>query len=211
MRDVGIAAIWCTVLLLANNLLCFKYLVAADAGGFSQRNKHPFMFGFWLGFQAMLSPTFLVLALFFFSFSELFEDDDVHSAGGALGSFFLILAVFLSGFWVLVLSHGDSGAQTTPLPLPSVVPSWPAKWGRRKREELRSVFARRSRRRREVARDGCDALGASSQSENDTSERLEKGLWGGRRKQRGRIRRGNTGGSSPQQKHVRSSGAGWWR
>jgi len=34
----------------------------------------PIMLGFWLGYQAMLSPTFLILSVFFFSFSELFEE-----------------------------------------------------------------------------------------------------------------------------------------
>lgn len=51
------------------------------------------------------------------------EDDDVHSAGGALGAFFLILAVFLAGFWILVLSlkHDQrSTAPPTPPPLSPV-------------------------------------------------------------------------------------------
>jgi hypothetical protein len=36
--------------------------------------------------------------------ASLEKDDDVHSAGGALGAFFFILAVFLAGFWILVVS-----------------------------------------------------------------------------------------------------------
>ena len=98
MKDVSVAAIWSTVLLLVNSILGYRYFLNP-----SSSSESSIMFGFWLGWQAMLAPTFLILSVFFLSFSELFEeDDDVHSAGGALGAFFLILAVFLSGFWVLV-------------------------------------------------------------------------------------------------------------
>mmetsp|Transcript_43720 Transcript_43720/g.86218 ORF Transcript_43720/g.86218 Transcript_43720/m.86218 type:complete len:261 (-) Transcript_43720:121-903(-) len=109
MKDVSVAAIWSTILLFGNSILGFLYFVRPVA---SEKRENPLMFGFWLGFQAMLSPTFLILACFFFSFSELYtEDDDVHSAGGALGSFFLILSIFLSGFWILVLSLKNERAQ----------------------------------------------------------------------------------------------------
>jgi hypothetical protein len=51
----------------------------------------PIMLGFWLGYQAMLSPTFLILSVFFFSFSELFEE--VCNSGAYLYGRICIIAV----------------------------------------------------------------------------------------------------------------------
>jgi len=71
MKDVSVAAIWSTILLFGNSILGFLYFVRPAA---SEKRENPLMFGFWLGFQAMLSPTFLILACFFFSFSELYTE-----------------------------------------------------------------------------------------------------------------------------------------
>jgi hypothetical protein len=217
MRDVGIAAVWSTVLLFANNILCWRYLVGRR-GGSRQPPNQPFMFGFWLGFQAMLSPTFLVLALFFFSFSELFEDDDVHSAGGALGFFFLLLSIILSGFWLLVvlLREGDSTAPGTSAAELSMAEK--GRWREeRERRHWRSSLpedGQQSSANAHLRERGKGGGGGNDDDDDAIAAGREKRHRRSRRKLR-RPRGGTQAESSAyNQQHllqeVRSSGAGWW-
>ena len=113
IRDtgVGVVVIWTIWTLICSNIICYRFVIQSSRKGLTS-----FMYGVWLGSQAMLVPTFAILSLFFFSFSEL---SDETRAGGLLGFCFLCLAIMLCAFWVLVSSFStDDGQTIAHLPSP---------------------------------------------------------------------------------------------